>query len=52
MGDKDVVILKSISPPSLDDFDDLIAEARRQARKAGMNHPDIVAALAKARGKK
>ena len=52
MGDKDVVILKSISPPSLDDFDDLIAEARRQARKAGMNQSDIVAALARARGKK
>ena len=26
-GDKDVVILKSISPPSLDEFDDLIADA-------------------------
>ncbi|MFO7555727.1 MAG: AbrB/MazE/SpoVT family DNA-binding domain-containing protein, partial [Desulfobacterales bacterium] len=24
-GDKDVVILKSISPPSLDEFEDLIA---------------------------
>ena len=51
-GNEDVVILKSISPPSLNEFDDLIAEARRQARKAGMNHSDIVAALAKARGKK
>lgn len=52
MGDKDVVILKSISPPSIDEFDDLIAEARRQAIKAGMKRSDIVAALAKARGKK
>ena len=52
MGDKDIVILKSISPPSLDEFDGLIAEARRQARKAGMKRSDIATALAKVRGKK
>jgi len=52
MGDKDVVILKSISAPSIEEFDDLIAEARRQARKAGMNRSDIVSAVAKVRGKK
>ena len=33
-GNKDVVILKSISPPPLDEFEDLIAEARRQARRS------------------
>lgn len=51
-GNKDVVILKSISPPSLDEFDDLIADARRQARKAGMKRSDIAASIAKVRGKK
>jgi AbrB family looped-hinge helix DNA binding protein len=51
-GDRDVVILKSISPPSLDEFDDLIAEARKQARKAGMKRSDIKAALTKVRNKK
>jgi len=51
-GNKDVVILKSISPPSLDEFDDLIAEARRQARKAGMKGSDIVAVLKRVRNKK
>ena len=51
-GNKDVVILKAISPPSLDEFDDLIAEARRQARKAGTKRSDIVAAVNKVRGKK
>jgi len=51
-GDKDVVILKSISPPSLDEFDDLIADARRQAGKAGMKRSDIKTALAKIRRKK
>ncbi|MFC1859372.1 AbrB/MazE/SpoVT family DNA-binding domain-containing protein [Thermodesulfobacteriota bacterium] len=51
-GNKDVVILKSISPPSLDEFDDLIAEARKQARKAGLKRSDIVAALNRVRDKK
>jgi AbrB family looped-hinge helix DNA binding protein len=50
-GNKDVVILKSISPPSLDEFDDLIAEARRQARKTGMKRSDIAVAIKRARGK-
>ncbi len=51
IGEKDVVILKSITPPSMEDFDTLIIEARRQARKAGMKRSDIAAAIAKARGK-
>jgi len=51
-GNEDVVILKSISPPSLNEFDDLIAEARRQARKAGMKRSDIIAALTRVRSKK
>jgi AbrB family looped-hinge helix DNA binding protein len=51
-GNKDVVILKSISPPSLDEFDDLIAEARKQARNAGMKRSDIKAALTRVRNKK
>ena len=51
VGDKDVVILKAISPPSMDDFDALIMEARRQAKKAGMKRTDITAAIAKVRNK-
>jgi len=51
VGDKDVVILKAISPPSMEDFDALIIEARRQAKKAGMKRSDITAAIAKARNK-
>lgn len=49
VGKRDVVILKSILPPSLKEFDDLIAEARRQARKAGLKRSDVVAAVRKAR---
>ncbi len=47
---KDAVILKTISPPSMDEFDGLIREARRQARKAGMKQSDIKEAIAKVRG--
>ena len=52
VGDKDVVILKAISPPSMEDFDALISEAQRQARKAGMKRSDIAAAIAKVRSKR
>jgi len=47
---KDAVILKTISPPSMDEFDGLLREARRQARKAGMKQSDIKDAIAEVRG--
>jgi AbrB family looped-hinge helix DNA binding protein len=50
VGDKDTVILKTISPPSMKDFNDLIKEARRQAKLAGLKRSDIVSVVAKARG--
>ena len=52
VGDKDVVILKNISPPSLKEFDDLIAEARKKGKKVGLKKSDIVDAVRTARGKK
>jgi len=52
VGEKGVVILKTISPPSMNEFDDLIQEARNQARRAGMRKSDIVDAISKARAKK
>ena len=51
VGEKDVVILKSISPPSLDEFDDLVAEARKKGKQAGIKKSDINDAILKARGK-
>ena len=51
VGEKDVVILKSISPPSLDEFDDLIAEARKKGKQAGIKKSDINNAILKTRGK-
>lgn len=49
VGDKDTVILKTISPPSMEDFNRLVREARKQARLAGMRRSDISAAIIKAR---
>ena len=51
VGEKDVVILKAITPPSMEDFDSLITEARRQARKAGLSKSEITAAVDRARVK-
>jgi AbrB family looped-hinge helix DNA binding protein len=52
VGDRDVVILKAISPPSMKEFDDLIAEARRQGRRSGLKKSDINAAVAKIRDRR
>jgi AbrB family looped-hinge helix DNA binding protein len=52
VSEKDVVILKAISPPSLDEFDALIADARKKAKEAGMKRSDIEAAIVEARGRK
>ena len=49
---KDVVILKTISPPSMDEFDELIRKARQQARKAGMKRSDIKKTVAEVRGRR
>lgn len=52
VGDKDVVILKIITPPAINEFDSLIAEARSKGKQAGLNKTDIKEAIAKVRGKK
>jgi len=52
VGEKDTLILKALTPPTMDEFDELIAEARKQAREAGMKRADIKAAIAEVRGSK
>ena len=52
VGERDTVILKAISPPSMAEFDDLLTQARKQARKAGLKRSDILAAIKKVRGHK
>lgn len=51
-GQDDVVILKAISEPSLDEFESLIQEARSQAKQAGLKKANIKDAVAKARSRK
>jgi AbrB family looped-hinge helix DNA binding protein len=52
VGQNDVVILKTITQPSMNEFDKLISEARKQAKKAGMKKTDITSAIQKVRKKK
>jgi AbrB family looped-hinge helix DNA binding protein len=51
LGENDVVILKAITAPSMDDFDALIQQARQQAKLAGLKRSDISRAVSKARGR-
>ncbi|HBG25830.1 MAG: hypothetical protein A2Y10_08395 [Planctomycetes bacterium GWF2_41_51] len=52
LGEKDAVILKTITAPSQKEFQGLIANARKAAKKAGLKPKDIANAVAQARGKK
>lgn len=52
VGENDVVILKAIAPPSMEEFDELIAEARQMGKEAGLKPADITEAIAKARGRR
>jgi len=52
VGEKDVVILKNISPPSLEELGDLIAEARKKGKQAGIKKRDIRDAVLKVRERK
>jgi len=49
IGERDVVILKALSPPSMKEFSDLISRARKQARIAGMKRSNIAKATAEVR---
>lgn len=52
VGEKDVVILKNIAPPSLDEFGAIIAEARKKGKQAGIKKSDICDAIQRSRGKR
>jgi AbrB family looped-hinge helix DNA binding protein len=52
VGDRDVVILKTIAPPAMAEFDDLVHTARATARKVGMKPADVKRAVAKARNRR
>ena len=41
IGDKGVVILKSLTPPKMSDFDELVRLARQEARSVGLKRSDV-----------
>ena len=49
MGDDGVVVLKTISPPSVKEFDSIIRRARTQAKAVGMVPKDIAVAIKESR---
>ena len=49
VGDKDVVILKNITAPTMDQFDTLIKSARKQAKTAGLKKSDVTTTVRKVR---
>jgi AbrB family looped-hinge helix DNA binding protein len=52
IGQGDTVILKSITPPSLSEFADLMKEAGRTAKSLGIKKSDIAKAVKKVRREK
>lgn len=52
VGKDDVIILKTIAPPTMTEFDVLVSEARKQAKKAGLRPADISDAVKKVRRRK
>jgi AbrB family looped-hinge helix DNA binding protein len=52
IGKGDAVILKTISEPSLEDLEELLKEAQKQAKKAGLRKSDIQEAIEKVRKRK
>ena len=51
VGEGDAVILKTITPPSIRDFDAIIEKARKQAKATRMKRLDIPKAIATVRGR-
>jgi AbrB family looped-hinge helix DNA binding protein len=49
VGDGDVVILKTIQAPQMTQFDDLVRQARKAARAAGLKRADIAKAVSEVR---
>ena len=49
---KDSLIFKVIQPPSMDDFDKLLAKTAAQAKKAGLKKSDITDAIKRVRAEK
>lgn len=49
IGEGDAVILKTINPPKIEEFNKLLDQARLAAKRAGITRADVKAAIAKVR---
>jgi AbrB family looped-hinge helix DNA binding protein len=49
LGEGDVVILKAIRAPSMEDFNRLVSQAEEAAQRAGMTPEDVEAAIREVR---
>ena len=49
MAEGDVIILRKLPPPSMEDFDEIVTKLRKQAEEAGLKPEDIRKAIEKAR---
>jgi AbrB family looped-hinge helix DNA binding protein len=49
IGEGDAVILKTITPPKLEEFEELLSQARAEARRAGVKKADLKSAISKVR---
>lgn len=49
VGEGDVVVLKAVQAPPMSQFDALVADARKGARKAGMPRAAVARAVTRAR---
>ena len=52
LAENDTIILKTVQAPSMSDFPELIAKARKQAKKAGLQKKDVTDAIKAVRKKK
>lgn len=52
MGEGDVVILKTLKMPTMEEFDELIEEIQRQVDKAGITPEDVKRVIREVRRKK
>ena len=49
IGQRDAVILKVITPPKLEEFQELLSQARAEGKKAGIKKAQLKSAIAKIR---
>ena len=52
LGEDDVVVLKPINMPSMNDFESVIDQVREEAQQAGLKKADIASAIQSVRNRK